>query len=542
MADGGRAFGLVVGRPSLARVELAYGLTSAAEWAFTVGLGVVAFQDGGAGRVGLVAALRLLPSALLAPVAAALADRWRREAVLLASSLLLVGAAGASAVALAVDGPVLVVYGFAVVATVGLTPYRAAHSALLPSLCQTTDQLAASNIVRGMLDSLSVVLGPLLAAGLMAVSDTWAVFAATAGAGGLAAACVLHLPYEPPPRLAPPTARGLSAEVVDGLRAARDNDDALALMALTWVQTFLRGALNVFTVVLAIDVIETGESGVGVLQAAMGVGAVAGSVAAARLVGSNHLGSWHGLSVALWGLPLCLIGLVPERPVAFAMLAVIGIANALLDVALFTMLGRLVPDEVLARVFGVFETMVAVSVAVGSVAAAAAIDLVGVRGALLGLGACAPVAVLVGLRRLRRIDALLEAQQAELDVLQQVPMLRALPVPTIEHLARRLVVRHLAPGEVVIRQGTIGTRFFVIRSGQVEVHCDGRPLGTLGPGEAFGEIALLRAGRRTTTVRAGPGPVDLYSLDRPDFVTAVTGYSSASTAASDAMASWLRRR
>lgn len=535
--DARRSFVLVLQRPSLARAELAFGATGAADWAFTIGLGVVAFEDGGASRVGLVAALRLLPSAALAPVAGTLADRWPRERVLAGSSILLAAATAASAIVLATDASLALVYLLAAVATVGLTPYRAAHSALLPSLCQTTDELVAANIMRGMLDSLSVVLGPLTAAALIGFADVAAVFAATAGAAVVAAACVTRLPYERPPQLAGQVRRGLAAEVAEGVRAARADGDVMALMALTWVQTFLRGALSVFTVVLAIDVLDTGEPGVGVLQAAMGTGAVVGSLAAAQLVGSRHLAAWHGASVAFWGLPLCLIGLVPERPTAFTMLAVIGVANAVLDVALFTMLGRLVPDEVLARVFGVFETMVAISVATGAVAAAAAIDLLDVRGALVLLGGAAPLGALLAWRRLRRIDELLGVRQDELDVLQQVPMLRALPVPMIEHLARRLTVRELAAGETVVRQGTVGTRFYVIVEGEVEVLAEGR-IATMGPGRGFGEIALLRSVRRTSTVRAGPDPVTLYRIDRPDFLAAVRGYTSAASAAEDAIASW----
>ena len=118
-------------------------------------------------------------------------------------------------------------------------------------------------------------------------------------------------------------------------------------------------------------------------------------------------------------------------------------------------------------------------------------------------------------------------------------MLRALPVPVIEHLARRITPRELAAGEVVIREGTLGARYYVIAEGEVEVRKGGQLLHTMGPGEGFGEIALLRQGRRTTDVRASPGgPVALYSLDRADFVAAVAGYSHAATAAAETMAVW----
>ena len=68
------------------------------------------------------------------------------------------------------------VYALAVVSTVAFTPFRASHSALMPSLCRTPDELTSVNVVRGALDSLSVIVGPLVAAVLVAVADVAAVF------------------------------------------------------------------------------------------------------------------------------------------------------------------------------------------------------------------------------------------------------------------------------------------------------------------------------------------------------------------------------
>lgn len=537
--DAGRAFRVVAASPSLARAELAFGATAVAEAAFTVALGVVAFQDGGAARVGLVAVLRLLPSALLAPIATAFADRWPRERVLVTSSVLLASFTTGCAVGLATGGRLGLVYGFAALSSIAVTPYRAAHSALLPSLCRTTEELAASNIVRGMVESVSVIAGPLVAASLIEVAATWTVFAAASLSAAASALLLLRLPYERPPSVAG-TARGrVMSEVAHGIRASAANADVRWLMGLAGTQTFLRGCLNVFTVVLAIDVLERGESGVGVLQAALGVGAVVGSIGTTRLVGARRMAAWFGAGVAMWGIPICLIGAVPTYASTLALLAVIGVANAVLDVALFTMMGRLIADEVLARVFGVFESLVALTVALGSVAAAVAIDLIGIRAAMAVLGAVAPVAILLATPRLTRLDRLLAVRQRELDVLQQVPMLRTLPVPTIEHLARHITPRRLRAGEVVLREGTPGSRFYVIAAGEVDVRKGGRWLRTMGPGDGFGEISLLRGVQRTATVTASAnGAVDLLSLDRKDFVVAVGGYPPAALAAAATMSDW----
>jgi hypothetical protein len=66
-------------QPALRRAQLSFLGAWTAEWAFTVGLGIVAYRDGGATAVGLVGLLRMLPSAILAPLLSPLADRGRRE-------------------------------------------------------------------------------------------------------------------------------------------------------------------------------------------------------------------------------------------------------------------------------------------------------------------------------------------------------------------------------------------------------------------------------------------------------------------------------
>ena len=63
------------------------------------------------------------------------------------------------------------------------------------------------------------------------------------------------------------------------------------------------------------------------------------------------------LGVVLWGVPLALIGILPNYALALVLLAIVGIGNSVLDVAFFTLIQRTVPDEVLARVFGVIQML-----------------------------------------------------------------------------------------------------------------------------------------------------------------------------------------
>jgi MFS family permease len=530
LAEGGAALASNLRRPNLRRAQLAFGSAYAGEWALTVALGVVAFRDGGATAVGIVALIRMLPSALIAPFATAVADRVRRDRVLIWIGVTRAAAVGAAAVVLAVDLSTVFVYVLAVIATIPFTAFRPAHSALLPALCETPTELTAANASRGLLDSASWLVGPLLAALLLDVSGPEAVFVLTAGLSLWSALLVSLIDYEPAPRETPPAPIRIAADTADGLRAIAAQRDVTMLFGLGAVQAVTRGALNVFIVVVAIELLETGEPGVGVLTAAVGIGAVVGSLGASVLVGSRRLAAYTGVGIALWGIPLALIGVFPAELVALIMLAIVGAGNALVDLGYFTLFPRLMPDEVLARVFGALESLVALAVGLGSIITPLLIHLFGIRGALVAIGLMTPAIVAVAWSRLVKVDEGLGARADVIERLREVTMLRPLPVSTIEHLARNVREESVEPGETVIEQGQVGESFYVIVAGEVEVRGNASLLRVLRDGDSFGEIALLRDVPRTTTVRART-PVALYALDRRHFVPTVSGYSESAAEA-----------
>jgi MFS family permease len=279
------------------------------------------------------------------------------------------------------------------------------------------------------------------------------------------------------------------------------------------------------TVVVAIDVLDIGESGAGTLMAAVGAGAVAGSVAASFLVGSHRLARWFGTGVALWGLPLCLVALTDQPAVVLLLLMAVGIGNALVDIGLFTLVARLAPDAVLGRVFGVLESIAALAVAAGSVVTPWAIDSLGVRNGLLLVGTVAPVSVLLTWGWLRRLDTTMVVRDRDVALLRAIPMLAPLPLPALEHLARGLQPVEVPAGGDVVVEGDPGDRFFVVESGRAEVLGADRRVAELHPGDSFGEIALLRDVPRTATVRAATD-LALKALDADRFLVVVTGSPS----------------
>jgi predicted MFS family arabinose efflux permease len=200
------------------------------------------------------------------------------------------------------------------------------------------------------------------------------VFAVASGASLWAAALLWRLDYDAPPRPAAPRESGLMRSAADGIQAVSGNLDVALIMGLAAAQSFTRGALTVLTVVVAIQLLGTGEPGVGILTAAIGAGALVGSLAASLLVGSRRLGVCFAVGVALWGVPVTLIGVFPQQVAALVLLACVGVGNSLIDLAGFTLLARLASDDVLARVFGVLESVVALSVGVGAIVTSVVVD------------------------------------------------------------------------------------------------------------------------------------------------------------------------
>ena len=522
---------------ALVRALLSFGAAYTAEWAFTVAISLVAYADGGAVAVGLVGMLRLVPAALLAPALSTYADRLPREKVLFASSAVRGLATVLTAPILIAGGPTWVVYALAIVSTIAFTPYRASHSALMPLLCRAPEELTSINVVRGLLDSFSVVVGPFVAAVLVSVSGVASVFVFAGLCGILSAVLVLGLTYERVP--VPVGNRRILAEIREGVRAVSDNEGVWVVFFFVVVQTVIRGAFTVFVVVVAIDLLGRGESEVGVLQGAVGIGALIGSAACTLLVGSRAMTRWLAVAVVLWGVPLAAIGVVPEYAVALAAAGVVGVGNAMVDVTAFTLVARMVPDAVLARVFGLLESLGALGVGLGSLVAPLLVVTIGTRAALVTVGLLAPVACVLFWWRATSVDRSVEVRTEAIDLFRRVPMLRPLPVTAIEQLAQNADRSEVPAGVAVFEAGETGDSFYVVEEGRVEVLDGESVVRTMGPGEGFGEIALLGNTTRTMTVRAVE-ETHLLGICASDFLPAVTGISEARTAAEDARTEHLR--
>ena len=534
------AFASVWRNANLRWLELAWGASVVAQYAYLVAVSVYAYGVGGEKAVGLLFLARLLPAALISPFAGMLGDRYPRERVLFLTNVTRVVLVMASAVGVFADANAWIVYGLSIAATIATTPFRSSQAALTPGLASTPEELTAANAVASGVESVAVFAGPALAGLLLALASTGAVFTATAVLVAISAFFVvlIRVEHEERPRreLAAST---IAAERLAGFTVLGQHPSLRVMLLLITAQTTLFGALQVFIVVMALDLLALGDGGVGYLNAAIGIGAFIGAVGALSLTGVRRLSPAFLIGLVVTGLPLVAVGWWNELAVATAALLIIGIGNSFVDVAGLTLVQRTVPDDVLARVFGVIQMLWMASMGIGAALAPALINWIGIENALIAAGVFLPALVAVSASTVARIDAQAAPPEAdELRLLVSVPIFTPLPGGSLEHLAGRLVPLRVDAGTVVVREGDVGDRFYIVTEGELEVTQDGVKIAELEPGGYFGEIALLRDTNRTATVTARSDAV-LYALDREEFLAAVTGHPQSSEAAESVMSARL---
>jgi MFS family permease len=521
------------------RVELVWAVAIGAEWAHFVALGVFAYDHGGASFVGLAGLVRLLPAGALAPFASSLGDRFPRERLLLALFLVEAAALGGSGVA-ALTGDRETVLLMASVIGATSTLVRPAMASTVPSLARTSRELVATNGASAIFEGLGALGGPLVVGATIAVVGAGGVFIATGMAVLLAAVMVtgVHVPQQSPFGAA---AGGSTAAVpgptrpssplrasVAGLHCVARDPDFRLLIGLGGAQCFVRGCLNVLVVVTAFGVLHAGSSGVGYLNAALGIGGLVGAFGAAAL-STKRLAFSFGVALAFWGAPIALLAPLPWLGAALLCLVVVGAANAVEDIGIVTILQRVCPDELLSSVFGVNWGIAMIAVAVGSIVAPAIVVAYGDRVALLLVGLILPLLAVLSNRALCRVDARHGAAEV-VHLVEAIPMFAPLSIAVKEQVASSLTPVSVAAGETVIGRGEPGDLFYVVVNGRLVIERDGVLVASAEGGDYFGEVALIHDVPRTATVRAERDST-LYTLGRRSFVTAITGHPDALAAA-----------
>jgi predicted MFS family arabinose efflux permease len=512
----------------IGRLEVAWLAANAGTYAFLVVTLVVAYQAGGPLAAGLLGVVRAVPPALIAPLAGVPSARWRPDRVLVAVNLGRAASMALTFAVLALDGPLPLVFllvgteaGFG-----GLT--RPLTMSLLPWVARSPGELVASNIASSAAEGLGTLLGPAIAG--IALGSSGPIGATAVTAGMMAVAVVAVVSVQVPTVRTARARAGAGAALTAGFQAMVRAPAVRWVLTDAWLQTTVRGMLNVLLVVAAIERLGMGESGVGTLNAAIGAGGFVGALVALSLTGRTVFSSTAAISLALWGLPIAVIGIVSDPIVAVAMLGIVGLSNAIFDVTLFTLLQRSAPNNARVGVMGLLDSGAAASAALGGLLASALVATLGIQAALVIAGGILPVAAVVTLPFLRRAEAGIVGHEEQARLLRADPLLGLLSLSVVEELAAVLEPVAFDDGAYVIREGEAGDHYFIVATGEVDVSQRNVPMRRLGPGSGVGEISLLRDIPRTASVRA-VGPVAAYALGREAFLSALTGHSSARSAA-----------
>ena len=128
---------------------------------------------------------------------------------------------------------------------------------------------------------------------------------------------------------------------------------------------------------------------------------------------------------------------------------------------------------------------------------------------------------------------------APVDLLRRVPLFESLDDKEIERISRSFRDRTFSAGDEVVTEGKGGVGFFVIESGEATVQVHGEDRGTFGPGDYFGEVALIDEGPRTATITAKTD-LKCWGLTPWDFRPLVETHAAISWKLLQAMAKRLR--
>lgn len=520
----------VFSNPDLRRLQFSWAAVSFATWAYAIALGVYAFDVGGAAAVGVVGLVRLLPGAIASPFAGTISDRYSRRGVLLASTVAVTAALGTSAAVGLASGSLALVAALAGLFMVASAPFVPAMGALLPRLARTPSELSAANVAYTFMDNGGFVLGSVSTGLILAVAPIGAAFAVAAVATLLAAFAVARIGKDSRPHYVGSGLRGVAGETAAGFRGLL-KEPGLRLPALVLtLLSLVEGAADVFMVVVTLQLLDLSQSSVGWINASWGLGAIACGAILAVMLNRGRLVMATGIGAVVLAAGFALPGALVVAVAGYLGFALLGGGYTFAEVASNTLLQRLGDDESLGRVRGALEAARQGAMALGSILVPVAIGLVGLRGSLFVFAVIVPAYVLLRSHRLRQLEVGAPLDERQYSLLRENDVFAPLPVATLERLCHDTEPVDVAPGEVVITEGEVGDRFYLIESGRVEVFEGATKVREQGAGESFGEIALLREIPRTATVKAVE-PTRLLALERDSFLAAVTGHDRSHEAA-----------
>jgi MFS family permease len=505
-------------RAALAQRDLRFlfgGLVVSAtgSWAYNVALLAFVFdRTHSLAWVGAAGLVRFIPALMLSAYGGVIAERTERVRLMLGADLVCALWQGALAIVAATDGPVALALAFAALTAATNIVYSPSVAATIPSVVGE-DDLVAANALNGTIDNLVVIVGPAVGAGLLLIGSPAAAFAANAGSFVISAGLVSRIRARSRPvDVTEEGTAGPLAQMAVGVRAIIALRAARTLVAFCALVSFVYGTDTVLFVGVSEHRLGTGSEGFGYLLAGLGVGGILMAAAVNRLAGSRRLAPIIIAGVAGYCLPTALLTLIHSPALAFGLEIVRGSSTLVVDVLAITALQRAVPQEQLARVFGVFFAFVLGAISLGAVITPAIVSVWGLDAGLLTM-AFAPFAVgLLGYRSLLAVDrqtaARTQALAPRVAVLEGLGIFATASRAVLESLAGAATEVAFGPAATIVREGESADAMYVLVEGDVEVTARGEAGGAertlrrmTGP-IYFGEIGVLEHIPRTATVTA----------------------------------------
>jgi MFS family permease len=512
--------------PAIVRVVLAHFMAVVAEWAAVTGVLVHVFDRSGA-RATAVASVGMLVAALLvAPFAGTLVDRYRPQRVRLAGSIAQALGYGVAAAAAIADLPSAVTVAAAMISLGAITTLRPSGAVLVPAHVHSSKELVVANLWLWYAESASVLVGPLFATVLLAVSGPSAVLTGCAVAASVAVVltlCDMHV--DPPARSTDAVADRGHQRLSVAWRTLRGRPGFTSVLAVVCAQYVMIGALDILVVVLARTELDLGEAGPGLLTTAFGAGALVSVVGATFVVRRERLAPAIAAALAVVGASLFVFGLAVSVLTALVVLPILGMSRSMLDGPSRLLLQRSSGPDALGSVFAIREMCASSGLIVGSVFALIALEVGDAEHALVTLGVVFVLLLGLAVRGLRHADAGADVPVVEMSLLRRLPMFAPLPPMSLEAVARSATNVNVERGTVVITQGDPGDVFYAVVDGTFDVDMSGTRIRTAERLGFFGEVALLADVPRTATVTASAAG-SLLAIDRVAFLTAVTGTDS----------------
>ncbi|HET7827937.1 MAG TPA: MFS transporter [Candidatus Limnocylindrales bacterium] len=520
----------------LARLLIGEFVSSIGDWLYLVALVVLVYQETQDPiMLGIVGAARMLPYIFLSIPAGIITDRFDRRYVLLVSDL----ARGACMLVLAAlvasHGPLWLITAVAMLAASFSTFFYPAIGALIPSLVRDEREFGPANSAWATLDNFAWIVGPGIAGLLLATGDLVLAFVLNAVTFLVIAVILWSLPASK--ATAAPQPDEPRADVEGSAAGGRFADLAAAgiklgavagvtlVSSVTW---FVFGGVGILIVVIATDVFNGGDAATGYLNGAIGIGGTIGALLAGALVLRPRLGMPLLLGAVAFGIATLSLGLANSLAAAFIAIIVVSIGNLMTDVTGTTIFQRAVPDQYRGRFGGLMMTGQVVAETAGTLAVPILVTLFGFGPTFAVLGVGAVAATLVAVRLIgAAADLAPSPHDADLKRIARLPLFGGLSPARIETALRRLDPVDAVAGQVIVRQGEVADRFYVICGGTFRVtQTDGtggeRVLRTLGEDDVFGERGLIARSPRTATVTAETDG-RLFSMSGEDFLELIGG-------------------